>query len=206
LNVSPVNRSRVWQRAHIDFAEKDGNSFLCLVDSLSKWIEVAHMTSTSAKRTIDQLRAWFAAYGLPEEVVTDNSPQFIASEFVDFLKQNGVKQMPVPPYHPSSNGAAERTVQIPKQALQKEAERVRKGCPEAVFETPTRKLSVPVQKHSSFCYRSDTSRTVLKAQTSHQFSVLKPNMEMHIQTSKASNSRSTIRAVLRCVNYLRVIR
>ena len=48
--------TRVWQRVHIDFAEKDGNSFLGLVDSHSKWIEVAHMTSTSAKSTIDQLR------------------------------------------------------------------------------------------------------------------------------------------------------
>ena len=55
------------------------------------------MTSTSAKRTIDQLRVWFAAYGLPGEVVSDNGPQFIASEFVDFLKQNRVKQTLVPP-------------------------------------------------------------------------------------------------------------
>ena len=53
---------------------KDGNSFLGLVNSHSKWIEVAHMTSTSAKSTTDQLRVWFAAYGLPEEVVSDNGP------------------------------------------------------------------------------------------------------------------------------------
>ena len=78
--------TRVWLRVHIDFAEKDGNSFLCLVDSHSKWIEVAHMASTSANSTIDQLRVWFAAYGLPEEVVSDDGPQFIAREFVDFLK------------------------------------------------------------------------------------------------------------------------
>ena len=83
--------TRVWQRVHIDFAEKDGNRFLDLIDSHSKWIEVAHMTSTLAKSTIDQLRVWFAAYGLPEEVVSDIGPQFIASGFVDFLKQNGVK-------------------------------------------------------------------------------------------------------------------
>ena len=126
------------------------------------------MTSTSAKSTIDQFRVWFAAYGLHEEVVSDNGPQFIASEFVDFLTQNGVKQTLVPPYHPSSNGAAERTVQILKQALQKEAEKSKRGCTEAVFGAPTGKLSVPVQKHSSFCYRSDTSRTVLEAQPSHQ--------------------------------------
>ena len=54
---------RVWQRVHIDFAEKDGNYFLGLIDSHSKWIEVAHTRSTTAQSTIDQMRlVWFAAY------------------------------------------------------------------------------------------------------------------------------------------------
>ena len=109
--------TRVWQRVHIDFAEKDGNYFLGLIDSHSKWIEVAHMRSTTAQSTIDQMRLWFAAYGLPEEVVSDNGPQFISQDFTNFLKQNGVKQTLVPPYHPSSNGAAERTVQILKTSI-----------------------------------------------------------------------------------------
>ena len=60
--------------------------------------------------------------------MSGNGPQFIASEFVDFLKQNGVKQMLVPLYHLSSNGAAERTVQILKQPLLKEARTVRRGA------------------------------------------------------------------------------
>ena len=83
--------ARVWQGVHIDFAEKDGNYFLGLVDSHSLWIEVAYMRSTTAQSTI-------------------NGPQFISQEFTDFLKKNGFKQTLVPPYHPSSNGAAERTV------------------------------------------------------------------------------------------------
>ena len=45
--------TRVWQRVHIDFAEKDGSYFLGLIDSHSKWIEVAHMRSTTAQSTID---------------------------------------------------------------------------------------------------------------------------------------------------------
>ena len=60
--------------------------------------------------------------------MSDNGLQFMASEFVDFLRQNGVKQTLVPPYHPSSNGAAERTVQILKQPLLKEARTVRRGA------------------------------------------------------------------------------
>ena len=66
--------TRVWQRVHIDFAEKDGNYFLGLIDGHSKWIEVAHMRSTTAQSTIDQMRLWFAAYGLPEEVFQTTGP------------------------------------------------------------------------------------------------------------------------------------
>jgi len=43
----------------VDFAEKDGNYFLGLIDSHSKWIEVARMRSTTAQSTIDQMRLWF---------------------------------------------------------------------------------------------------------------------------------------------------
>ena len=139
-----------------------------LVDSHSKWIEVAHMMSTSAKSTIDQLRVWFAPHGLNEEVVSDNGPQFDASEFVDFLKQNGIKQMLVPPHHPPSNGAAAWMYSSsPKASIKKRGRKSKKRCTEVAFEATTGKLSVPLQKHPSFCNRSHTSRTVLKAQTSH---------------------------------------
>lgn len=54
----------------------------------------------------------FASYGLPEEIVTDNRPQFVSSTFKTFIKTNGVKQTLGSPYHPASNGAAERSVKI----------------------------------------------------------------------------------------------
>ena len=48
--------TRVWQRLHIDFAEKDGNNFLVVVDRHSKWLEVKLMTSITSQRTIAVLR------------------------------------------------------------------------------------------------------------------------------------------------------
>ena len=60
-----------------------------------------------------------ASYGLAEEIVSDNGPQFVSAEFEMFLKKNGVQQTPIPPYHPASNGSAERPVQTGKQALNK---------------------------------------------------------------------------------------
>ena len=94
-----------------------GKTLLVAVDSHSKWPEVLEMNTTSAAKTVTVLREMFARYGLPEQVVTDNGPQFTSSEFSQFLASNGVKHIRCSPYHPSSNGAAERLVQTVKQAL-----------------------------------------------------------------------------------------
>ena len=59
----------------------------------------------------------FAAYGLLQLLVSDNGPQFTSTEFADFLKQNGIKHIKSAPYHPSTNGAAERFVRTLKHAL-----------------------------------------------------------------------------------------
>lgn len=75
------------------------------------------MRDTSASETISVLRHLFASYGLPEQIVSDNGPQFTSSDFADFMKLNGVKHVRSAPYHPSSNGAIERLVQTFKQAM-----------------------------------------------------------------------------------------
>ena len=109
--------TRVWQRLHIDYAELDGQHLFILVDSHSKWVEAVPMNQTTATKTIEILRNLFAAYGLPEEIVSDNGPQFTSEEFRNFMLSNGITHTRVPPYHPASNGAAERTVQTVKRAL-----------------------------------------------------------------------------------------
>lgn len=91
--------------------------FLVCVDAHSKWPEVQLMTTTTATRTVDILRQIFSAYGLPEQIVTDNGPQFISDEFSTFAKMNGIKNIRTAPYHPASNGLAERFIQSLKQSL-----------------------------------------------------------------------------------------
>ena len=75
------------------------------------------MSSTTTVKTIAVLRHLFSAYGLPEQIVTDNGPQFISEEFRTFLRRNGVKHIRSAPYHPASNGGVERFVQTLKQSL-----------------------------------------------------------------------------------------
>ena len=107
-----------WQRIHVDFAGPfKGHAFLIIVDAYSKWVEVIPMTSTTSQSTILELRKLFAAYGLPEHLISDNGPQFVSIEFESFLKMNGISHTCSAPYHPQTNGEAERFVQTLKQFL-----------------------------------------------------------------------------------------
>ena len=109
---------RPWQRVHLDFAGPFCDKmFLICVDAHSKWPEVIEMSKTTANRTIVELRRLFSAYGLPEQIVTDNGPQFTSDEFSLFLRTNGVKHIRCSPYHPASNGLAERFVRTFKEAM-----------------------------------------------------------------------------------------
>ena len=108
--------SAPWQRLHIDFAGPFmGKMFLLVIDSNSKWLEVELIPSTTSEATTEKLREMFARYGIPEQLVSDNGPQFTSHEFAEFMKRNGIKHILVAPYHPRSNGQAERFVQTFKQ-------------------------------------------------------------------------------------------
>ena len=108
-----------WQRIHIDFAGPFlGVMFLIVVDAHSKWPIVILMTTTTASRTIEELRKLFATHSLSEQLVSDNRPQFIGDEFGEFMRQsNGINHIKSALYHPATNGMAERFVQTFKQAL-----------------------------------------------------------------------------------------
>ena len=81
--------------------------------------EIWEMSSTSTYKTIEVLRHIFSVFGLPEQVVSDNGPQFISDQFSSFLRSNGIKHFKSAPYHRSTNGAAERLVQTFKKAIKK---------------------------------------------------------------------------------------
>ena len=109
------------------------------------------MSSTSAERTITELKKLFVSHGLPTQVVTDNEAQFTSQEFEDFLKSNGIQDYKSAPYHPATNGEAECYVQTFKQAM-----RAAKGDPGTLSIKLMRFL---FSYHNSKCYhRSITSR------------------------------------------------
>jgi len=109
-----------FQRIHMDFAGPfTGHNFLVCVDAHTKWPEVYVMKNITATSTIEKCREIFARFGIPKMLVTDNGRTFISREFQDFVKANGIIHRFTAPYHPATNGAAERLVQTLKQWLRK---------------------------------------------------------------------------------------
>lgn len=109
-----------WKRIHLDYAGPiDGMSYLVVVDSFSKWPEIFQTRSTTATTTIGFLRETFARYGVPDTIVSDNGSQFCSSEFQQFCEYSGIIHVRTAPYHPQSNGQAERFVDTLKRSLRK---------------------------------------------------------------------------------------
>ncbi|XP_062542361.1 uncharacterized protein K02A2.6-like [Armigeres subalbatus] len=108
-----------WKRVHVDYAGPfDGEYFLLAVDAYSKWPKIIPTRSITSTVTII-LRSLFARFGMPEVIVSDNGTQFTSVDFQKFCADNDIDRITTAPYHPQSNGQAERFVDTFKRSVKK---------------------------------------------------------------------------------------
>uniref|UniRef100_A0A5S6Q0K3 RNA-directed DNA polymerase n=1 Tax=Trichuris muris TaxID=70415 RepID=A0A5S6Q0K3_TRIMR len=107
-----------WTRIHVDIAGLfEDRYWLVVVDAHSKWLEVIPMRNTVSTCVTKRLRGLFAIFGLPKAIVSDNGPQFVSEEFEAFCDNNNITHIKTTPYHPKTNGLAERTVCLFKNRI-----------------------------------------------------------------------------------------
>nr|XP_054932847.1 uncharacterized protein K02A2.6-like [Dermacentor andersoni] len=110
-----------WHTLHVDFAGPvEGHTFLVVVDAFTEWVEVRAVNSPTSTAIINVLRSLFATFGIPRKVVSDNGAAFVSSEIQDFYQRNGIRNVTSAPYHPATNGQAERYVGELKRARARE--------------------------------------------------------------------------------------
>jgi hypothetical protein len=110
---------RPWAKIGVDLFEHNKTHYLLSVDYHSKWIEIAKLDNQSSKNTITYLQSQFSRYCIPDQLVSDNGPQFISAEFAEFSKKYGFTHITSSPHYPQANGEAERAVQTVKGLLTK---------------------------------------------------------------------------------------
>jgi len=80
------------------------------VDAYSKYPNVISVSNTTSRQTVAILRKLCAQHVFPETIVSDNRTQFTSHKFKEFCKANVIIHILSLPYHPQSNGRAERFV------------------------------------------------------------------------------------------------
>jgi transposase InsO family protein len=108
--------NQLWQTDLFTFVLKRQNRRLYLVaflDDHSRFLVGYGLhASASGALVLEVLRAAIASYGLPEEILTDNGPQYVTwrgkSQFSKELEQQGIRQVVSRPKHPQTLGKIER--------------------------------------------------------------------------------------------------
>ena len=110
---------RPWSLVATDLFYWYGTDYVVVTDSFSGWFEFAMLGNTSSRMVIGKLKEIFARYGIPDVLYSDNGPQYSSEEFQKFAREWGFNHVTSSPYHPQSNGLAERAVRSANDLLEK---------------------------------------------------------------------------------------
>ena len=97
----------------------DSSKYLVIIDYYSKMPKVQKIPTSqcNSAKMITILKELFAGHGIPEEIQSDNGPQFASHLFAEFTKDWNIKYSTSSPQNPRSNGQAESAVKIVKGLL-----------------------------------------------------------------------------------------
>ncbi|KAL5475949.1 hypothetical protein EMCRGX_G025829 [Ephydatia muelleri] len=90
-----------------------------LLSVKNSFIEIAHLDHTTTEEVIVRIKAIFARHGIPEELISDNRPQFSSHLFLKFSQEYGFDHITSSPLFSQSNGEAERAVKTIKTMWKK---------------------------------------------------------------------------------------
>lgn len=90
---------------------------LTVVDHYSRYLETFPLTNITSSQIIKCLNQYFASYGIPKIIISDNGPYFISNEIETFFKELHIEHNKSSIYYPCSNGTIERTHKIMKESI-----------------------------------------------------------------------------------------
>ena len=113
--------SRPWQKLGVDIFLHESSWHVIVADYCSKYPWIFQLAAISSKDVISVLNFSFSEFGMPEEVISDNGPQFTAREYQDFAAQYGFRLTTSSPYYSKGHGFIERQIQTIKNLPSKHA-------------------------------------------------------------------------------------
>ena len=92
--------------------------YIVIVDRFSNWPSVIKTGGKGgAEDLVKALRRYFQDFGVPEQLTSDEGPEFTALKTQDFLRKWGVEHRTSLVYYPHANLRAELGVKVIKRML-----------------------------------------------------------------------------------------
>ena len=111
--------SRPREKMGVDLFSFDNKDFLLTVNYFSNYWEIAKLNNTLASTVVLKLKSHLARYGCPDQVISDNGPQFTSDTFQKFAGTWEFEHLTSSPGNPKANGKAESAVKTVKNHLRK---------------------------------------------------------------------------------------
>ncbi len=91
---------------------------LTIVDRFTRWPTAIPLRNITTESVIDAFaHNWFASFGIPAHITTDQGSQFTSAVWSQLLRIWGVSHHLTTAYHPESNGLVERFHRRLKESL-----------------------------------------------------------------------------------------
>ena len=111
-----------WTKAVTDIFHFESDSYLLIVNYVSRFPVVCKLMSTTAQQVSSHMKLIFSEYSWPETIVSDNGPCYSAELFTKLMTDYSVNHVTSSLHYPLSNGLAEKYVQIVKNLFYKAQE------------------------------------------------------------------------------------
>ena len=108
-----------WTKVATELFEICTKSYLIVVDYTSDFFDISEILGKHSSTVVLHTKQISSRCGIPKEVISDNSPEFIGNAYKKFSKKWNFKHTTSSPVHPQSNGKVETTIQAIKAKLYK---------------------------------------------------------------------------------------
>lgn len=122
--LQPIQADHPFQKVALDVGyvtiKKDSELsksyyFIVAVDHFTKWAEVSHLPSQTSKWIMEFIeKDIIFRHGCPQMIRTDGGKPFVSNAIEEFFSDYNINHSISAPYHPESNGLAERFIQTIK--------------------------------------------------------------------------------------------
>ncbi len=114
--------SRRFSHLHADITTVPASNgfpyLLTIVDRFTRWPQAIPLRDITAESVVDGFaHGWFASFGIPRAITTDQGSQFLSNTWSQLMQVWGVEHHTTTAYHPEANGLVERFHRRLKESL-----------------------------------------------------------------------------------------